>query len=381
MTCVVKQKIGKGVYGHVYETTDNRAFKRVVERTFSFPLISELEVFSRLKHPNVVAGEIIFPKLGASETPTKRGKETKFSGDKNVLIRLTKRDYGIKMPIAYGNGSGYISDPLVCFKQIVHAIAAFHWAGFLHLDLKLSNILVFGKDDYRLCDFSLSVHELVHYPDTPLITTDYRPLENLKSATIDYSRASDIWSLGVLGLRLLSGGKFFETDSSKDRDYLEALQNMDISEKIKLNLNGTDYENFIPLFIKILNRDNPNKRPSALEILADLGEQFVEPQVRSAQIPSLFTETPKHLEMALEHVLSLEIPQASIPELVKRIKCIAYVSNEVFDGSTGPNGSDVPVAISLIASHSIGIFQNMPDKIVPLMWDIIKYCDCIFDFN
>lgn len=96
-------------------------------------------------------------------------------------------------------------DPLIiktCFKQLIEAISHCHENGFLHLDIKPSNILVeLDNKEPRLylCDFGLSVsiREAISRPFLTLAGTfSYCAPEILLE--IGGDSAVDIWSAGVV---------------------------------------------------------------------------------------------------------------------------------------------------------------------------------------
>lgn len=90
----------------------------------------------------------------------------------------------------------------IVMKQLSSALNYLHSKQILHLDICPKNILVKqnnGQIKAVLCDFSLSVVLIENNFKSSFhrITIDYRPYENLKGDK-NYSKKSDIWSLGLV---------------------------------------------------------------------------------------------------------------------------------------------------------------------------------------
>jgi serine/threonine protein kinase len=113
------------------------------------------------------------------------------------------------------------------FAQMLQTVHYIHRRGFAHLDIKLDNILVFGDDILKLCDFGVAV-ELEPYSDAeraqaeseghklPLVkpmrgrrgTFEYMDPDVYRGGFFDPIKA-DIFSLGVVFFTVIVGAPPF----------------------------------------------------------------------------------------------------------------------------------------------------------------------------
>ena len=82
------------------------------------------------------------------------------------------------------------------FSQIVTAVAATHYSGLCHLDIKLENVLVAKDCSLRLCDYGFArpADKLI---EVQVGTYGYMAPEVVRGERFD-GKKSDIFNLGVL---------------------------------------------------------------------------------------------------------------------------------------------------------------------------------------
>ena len=103
-----------------------------------------------------------------------------------------------------------LADRIRLFQQLVSAVSYLHEHLIVHRDLKNSNILVTGEGAVKLLDFGIAKIQMpisgspdLTGPTGRLLTPNYASPEQIAGAPV--SKASDIYSLGVILYQLLTG--------------------------------------------------------------------------------------------------------------------------------------------------------------------------------
>lgn len=193
----MEECLGEGAVGAVYRAVHvglEKSFAIKLLKTAGPPSSTALERFGRealalgrLRHPHIV-------------DVTDSG----IDGESSLPYIVTELLEGI--PLA---GPLPLAQALPLFDQIAGAIDAAHGAGVLHRDLKPGNVLVCTGDPPRVKVLDFGLAELLATSDgagddheeigTPL----YAAPELIRSG--EASRASDIYSFGVLAYEILGG--------------------------------------------------------------------------------------------------------------------------------------------------------------------------------
>ncbi|MBA3295595.1 MAG: protein kinase, partial [Acidobacteria bacterium] len=192
----VFERIGRGAFGEVYRAWDPTLDREVALKLLPMDpvdgaspasiVIEEGRLLARVRHPNVVT---IY---GAERIGQRIG----------LWMELVN---GRTLEQTMGDGAAFTDEQVVGFgRELCKAVAAVHDAGLLHRDIKMQNVMVAGDGRVVLMDFGtgrqLSEKAESHPAGTPL----YLAPEVLsgQKATIQ----SDIYSIGVVLYRLLTGG-------------------------------------------------------------------------------------------------------------------------------------------------------------------------------
>jgi serine/threonine protein kinase len=103
-------------------------------------------------------------------------------------------------------------------QGICEGVAYIHASGYVHQDLKSSNIIVFDDRTVKVGDFGLvrEKHNTMRV-DREICTLWYRAPE-LLLCECTYSHKIDEWSIGVILLEMVMGGPPFRGDASRTCD-------------------------------------------------------------------------------------------------------------------------------------------------------------------
>jgi serine/threonine protein kinase len=115
-----------------------------------------------------------------------------------------------------------VAGALRILTEICEGLAHMHAVGWVHGDLKPSNILVMPDGSVRLADFGLSAElDGTHGYLPPVGTSDYLPperwSEQLTERGVAVRESADIWAFGVIACLLLTGHLPFPGHTARAR--------------------------------------------------------------------------------------------------------------------------------------------------------------------
>jgi len=198
----LREKIGEGAFGEVYRAWDPTLQREVALKLLragrseseaeTTRFIDEARKLARVRHPNVL---VVY---GADKHQGRVGLWTELLEGKTLEDCL-----GDDGPFAAHEASAIGLD-------LCHALAAVHNAGLVHRDLKPANVIRERGGRTVLLDFSAAALRSGQESASSRITLSGTPLcmapELFRGD--EASRTSDVYSLGVLLYRLVSG-RFF----------------------------------------------------------------------------------------------------------------------------------------------------------------------------
>lgn len=200
---VSRRKISEGAFGQIYSVYKTMAGHDValkylpkdyetLQKGIEYPL--ELDIMRRLDHPNLMHADEILSVIDLN------------CQDLNGLaIIMPKARATLEQVIPLEELA--MEDHVYIMSELLQGLAFLHSQNILHLDIKPGNIVLVG-DEAKFIDFGLALKvdkaSIGEYTDHDRITINYRPPENLIPSNKVFSEKSDIWSLGIVFLELLS---------------------------------------------------------------------------------------------------------------------------------------------------------------------------------
>jgi len=270
--CKIKE-IGKGSYGTVYTilmSNGNIKALKVLNDTKNQGLSSliEIDITRRLRHPNLISTTKIIKKDNTFSLVMPKAET-----DLNNYLNEVKLSVELKLKL---------------FFDIVSGVKFLHDNRILHLDLKPDNILIFITDnDIKAVVADLSLALYTDFKGNRIfnrekVTANYRAPEILLSPTY-YTPYVDIWSLGLILLKILCNGNklFMDTDINNIntpngvKQYRKKIMKL-LHDQIRLEtittyltLNGIDYNKvLLDLLYNMLSLNN-KERPLTDKIITN----------------------------------------------------------------------------------------------------------------
>ena len=269
-------ELGRGGMGEIYLAFDNNLQRQVALKFLRDDLTAdkprlrrfnqEARAASALNHPNILtiyeAGELEGLQFIATEFVEGRTlREVMSSAQLNV---------------------GQILD---IANQIASALLTAHSAAIVHRDIKPENLMVRPDGYIKIVDFGVAklIEKQATDDNEPTAfktekgvtvgTVCYMSPEQVRALEVD--ERTDVWSLGVVLYEMLAGKRPFEGETSGD-----VIANILKSEPTPLLLPETPgWTKLERLIEKALTKDRRNRSTSMAELLTDLREIKLQPEL------------------------------------------------------------------------------------------------------
>jgi serine/threonine protein kinase/protocatechuate 3,4-dioxygenase beta subunit len=193
-------------------------------------------------------------------------------------------------------------ESIYVIERCARALRAAHAVGVIHRDLKPGNVLLTGEGEVRLTDFGIAltedVSERLTARDEIVGTPHYVPPEVLKGENASWTPQADIYALGCLAYRMVTGRPVF------DRPTLVGVLEAHVHEDpIPLQEHVPDLPDYVCDLVGRLLAKRPDERPTPDELLEELTEHLPETSTMAA----LWEDTSNDAQRAISARLRREV--------------------------------------------------------------------------
>lgn len=205
-----RRLLGSGGFGSVFLETNRgkqyavKRFADIRGKDIPHQVLRELSMIKILDHPNIV------------KLVDVRGIDD--DQDLEMIMPYCGtdlRDYIKKHPYQQR-----ISHVQIIMQQVLSAVRYIHLSFGIHRDLKPDNILILNpespKPHVTICDLGLCKLLAVmdeHHNSAKICTVYYRAIELFAVNVEIYSQAIDMWSIGALGVEIITGKILFDGET------------------------------------------------------------------------------------------------------------------------------------------------------------------------
>jgi calcium-dependent protein kinase len=188
---ILKELLGVGKYGRVFRAESKESGREVAIKVMSrssssiAELMQEVEILAELKHAS------ISQYVKHYQTEKYLYVVMEYCKGKQLYTKIIEQD---KLPE---------EEAMLIMEHLLRAISYCHSKKVIHRDLKLENVMYSADGIVKLIDFGLSM-KLDGVTSEELVGTAFYIAPEIIRAKM-YTKASDMWSLGIMMYVLLSG--------------------------------------------------------------------------------------------------------------------------------------------------------------------------------
>ncbi len=259
---ILRSQLGSGGFAEVYLAHDEQLGRNValkMARLDKHRTPAEIELFiqeartsAKLQHPGIVS----LYDVGS------------YQGRPYMVLEYIR---GRSLAQLLNEEPIQINKAVKLMIQIADALSHAHDRGFVHRDIKPQNIMLDVDDEPHIGDFGLAVKLWEIDDDMALAgTTQYMAPEQIRGESHRIDLRTDIWSLGVIFYRMLTGKMPF-TGSTR-HDIFEAI--LYRQPVLLTELNAQTPAELERICMRCLSRQMSDRYPRAAELADDLREWF-----------------------------------------------------------------------------------------------------------
>lgn len=204
--------LGKGTYGTVYRVKfDDEIFAvKCFEQEIHFR--RELKALKDISNAGKNVGTKADPEQGGHKNVLQLAKFNQIK--KELVFPLMRCD----LAAAIREGKLSVEDVLHIAYGILSALVYLHGCGFIHLDLKPSNVLLSFENVPKIADFGTATR--ANEPTKPLcVTTQCYKAPELLFRKADYNEKVDIWSVGCIVVEMCNRARFIKAEAGKEDEF------------------------------------------------------------------------------------------------------------------------------------------------------------------
>ena len=252
----VLAKIGEGGMGVVYRAEDTRLKREVALKFLRQQLLGDKHEKERFIHEAQAAAALDHLNICAVHEIEETGGMT------FIVMHLVE---GRSLAERIKSGPLPVEESVSIAAQIAEGLQEAHEHGIIHRDIKPGNIMLTAKNSVRITDFGLArLANAAGFTKTnePMGTMRYMSPEQVKGEHVD--GRTDIWSLGVLLYRLVTGLEPFSGEYDAAILYAivheEPPRPSSVNQSVPQALDG---------IIKRMMEKNPEQRYSSMSEVAE----------------------------------------------------------------------------------------------------------------
>lgn len=282
----IVRELGAGGMGAVYEGENVRIGRRVAIKVLHAEAAHAPDLRRRFEREARVAAKIGSPNicdvLDLGDLPTGHAylvmEYLEGEGLDSLLTRVERLPAKEIAPIVV---------------QLLDGLSAMHGANIVHRDLKPANVFLTdsgGRELVKILDFGISKFQAqtedLQKTETGALLGTPLYMSPEQSRGLDLDGRSDIYSVGVILYRALSGGHCFDADNLPQLLFKTALE---APIPLEPRVDGVD-RSFVPIVEKALEKDPANRYASAREFRDAIADWMTElyPEVPLAPPPARF---------------------------------------------------------------------------------------------